>query len=279
MVTVKDIMVKLISGELSRKDLEANGWMCSVTQRINKIKQPRGGYINPKEFQQTVLDGGGIDDLFQVENVTPALVGITVDYLTRFMTGSSAREAFKISQLGAKNVQELELFEDLIACVKGLDDSSIDAAVKLSGFDSAYRAGIKAYRPVQNIKPDTATIKNIRTMVERSLAFFFFFFPKTLDGLTFEGGYTGYVVIGDGDFLTGDTIWDFKVSKKKLQSQHTLQLLMYWRMGLHSNHSEYYKTVKYLGVYNPRMNVVYRLNVEKIPEDTISKVEREVIGY
>ncbi len=279
MVTVKDIMVKLISGELSRKDLEANGWMCSVTQRINKIKQPRGGYINPKEFQQTVLDGGGIDDLFQVENVTPALVGITVDYLTRFMTGSSAREAFKISQLGAKNVQELELFEDLIACVKGLDDSSIDAAVKLSGFDSAYRAGIKAYRPVQNIKPDTATIKNIRTMVERSLAFFKVYGPKTLDGLTFEGGYTGYVVIGDGDFLTGDTIWDFKVSKKKLQSQHTLQLLMYWRMGLHSNHSEYYKTVKYLGVYNPRMNVVYRLNVEKIPEDTISKVEREVIGY
>ena len=53
---------------------------------------------------------------------------------------------------------------------------------------------------------------------------------------------------------------------------------MYWRMGLHSVHPEY-KRVKYLGVYNPRMNVVYRLDVSKISADVISTVESEVIGY
>lgn len=99
-----------------------------------------------------------------------------------------------------------------------------------------------------------------------------------LDGLTFEGGYTGYVATGDGDFLTDDTLWDFKVSKQKLQNKYTLQLLMYWRMGLHSVHPEY-RNVKYLGIYNPRMNVVYRLDVNNIPADVISTVETEVIGY
>lgn len=99
-----------------------------------------------------------------------------------------------------------------------------------------------------------------------------------MDGLTFEGGYTGYVATGDGDFLTDDTLWDFKVSKRKLQNKHTLQLLMYWRMGIHSIHPEY-KNVKYLGVYNPRMNVVYRLDVNLISEEVISEVESKVIGY
>ena len=135
-----------------------------------------------------------------------------------------------------------------------------------------------AYRPVEDIKPDAHTIENIRTMVERSQRFFEIYGPKVLDGLTFEGGYTGYVATGDGDFLTDDTLWDFKVSKRKLQNKHTLQLLMYWRMGIHSIHPEY-KNVKYLGVYNPRMNVVYRLDVNLISEEVISEVESKVIGY
>lgn len=83
---------------------------------------------------------------------------------------------------------------------------------------------------------------------------------------------------GDGDFLTKDTLWDFKVSKSRLQPRQTLQLLIYWRMGLHSIHEEY-QDVKYLGVYNPRQNVVYRLAVTQIPQDVIETVETDVIGY
>lgn len=278
MLTVEDVKNKVKSGELTLKDIVTNGWMCSVTRRIDKIKQPRGGYIRPKEFETIVLDGGGIDDLNPVENVSPSLVGMAVDYLTRFMSGTSAIDSFKISEMGSRVVQRKELFDQLLSNVNGLDDNSISAAVKLSGFDSAYRAGVMAYRPVQNINPNSDTVENIRTMVERSLRFLDQYGPKVMDGLTFEGGYTGYVSSGDGDFLTEDTLWDFKVSKKKLQSKYTLQLLMYWRMGLHSIHPEY-KNVKYLGVYNPRMNVVYLLDVSKIPEDVISTVETEVIGY
>ncbi len=278
MPTIEDVNGKLESGELTSADIIANGWMCSVTQRIGKVKQPRGGYIKPKAFAVTELDGGGIDDLNPSENVWPGLVGISVDYLTRFMSGTPVHEAFCISGYGAEAVGETKLFGALLKELTGLDDASIRAAVKLAGFDSAFRAGVMAYRPVQDIEPDTATVENIRTMVERSLRFFEAYGPVVKDGLTFEGGYTGYVAAGDGDFLTSDTLWDFKVSKQKLANKYTLQLLMYWRMGLHSVHPEY-ESVKYLGVYNPRQNLVYRLAVDDIPADVIEEVERDVIGY
>ena len=52
---------------------------------------------------------------------------------------------------------------------------------------------------------------------------------------TFEPtGYTKIVNAGDGDFLTKDTLWDFKVSKSKIDRKQTLQILMYWIMGKHS---------------------------------------------
>lgn len=43
-------------------------------------------------------------------------------------------------------------------------------------------------------------------------------------------------------------------------------------------HPEYGK-VRYLGVYNPRQNLVYRLAVDDIPAEVIEEVERDVIGY
>lgn len=49
-------------------------------------------------------------------------------------------------------------------------------------------------------------------------------------------------------------------------------------MGLHSIHPEF-KNIRYLGVYNPRLNIVSRIAVADIPSDIISQVEHEVIGY
>lgn len=112
----------------------------TAKQRIDMIKQPKGGYIKPSEFEKLRLDGGGIDDLNPNENIAPGTIGSTVDYLTRFMTGKIVREAFEISGRGAKIINKLDLFDNLVSCVHGLDDDSIIAAVRLSGFDPAYRA-------------------------------------------------------------------------------------------------------------------------------------------
>lgn len=251
---------------------------CSVTQRIKQIKQPRGGYVNPKNFDIKVLDGGTMDELHPVENVAPSLVGTAVDYMARFLTGADVEDAFRISFLGARNVDQEDLYETLLSHVTGLDDDSITAALRLVGFDVAFRADPWLYQPVMGIVPDAETIENVRTMINRSLRFFELYGPVVLSGLEFPGGYTDTVICGDGDFMTKDTLWDFKVSKQKLTSKQTLQLCMYWRMGLRSVHKEY-QSVKYLGVFNPRMNVVYRLDVGSISGDILHSVDTDVIGY
>lgn len=250
--------------------------MLSVTQRISQIKQPRGGYVNPRIFLQYPLET--INELNQEENIHPSLMGIVVDYLTRFMLGADAEDAFHISLLGAMKIGEMHLAMDLISNVKGLDDASVISACRLSGFDVCFRKGIEWYKPVELIDPDSDTIENIRIMVNRSLKFFEKYGPITKDGFTFEGAYTHIVSTGDGDFLTKDTLWDFKVSKAKPTSKHTLQLLMYFIMGKKSVHPEF-NSVKKLGIFNPRLNVVYQLDVGEIDSEVIDIVSDEIIGY
>lgn len=250
--------------------------MVPVTQRISKIKQPRGGYIKPKDFNVIKLN----DDimLYEEENIHSTLIGLVVDYLTRFIMGTSLKKAFRISFLGASRVNEDDYAEELLSGINGLDDSSIENACKLVGFDTAFRAGIATYKPVHNIQPDVSTISNIRNMVERSRSFNDNFGPIVKDGFTFEGGYTQLISSGDGDFLTETTLWDFKVSKKGPTNKHTLQLLIYYLMGVHSIHSEF-KQIEKLGIFNPRLNKVYLLEINAISNEIINEVNTTVIGY
>lgn len=268
------------------------GWeeilMSSVTKRISMVKQPYGGYLNKNQFDVSVIDDGKI--LNEKENISPSLIGLAVDYLTRFMMGASAKEAFKISLLGAscldlflnnasgKKGIALKNAEKLLKGVKGLDDKSVSNACKLVGYDVCFRASIMGYRPVEEINPDSDTIENTVIMVNRGLKFWKEYGPIIKDGFTFEGGYTDIVTAGDGDYLTKETLWDFKVSKDELKSKYTLQLLMYYIMGCHSIHSEFNKIEK-LGIFNPRKNKVYIANISLIDSEIIDEVSREVIGY
>ena len=248
----------------------------SVTRRIDEIAQPYGGYIKPKSFSIEHLGGDELDT--EYENVHPTLIGLAVDYMTRYMISESKEEAFRISLLGSTRVHEKDRALKLLNSITGLDDISICSAIKLAGYDVCVRAGVDAYTDVDEIKPDINTINNVRTMVERSINFFNKYGPIVKQGFTFEGGYTPLVGTGDGDYLTKDTLWDFKVSKLNLNTKQTLQLLMYWRLGLHSIHPEF-KSIQYLGIYNPRKDIVYRLNVNEISEEVIRKVDTDVIGY
>ena len=250
--------------------------MVSVTRRVTEVKQPRGGYIKPKEFSVIEISDG--IDLYPEENIHPTLIGIVVDYMTRFTLGTSLQDAFRVSLQGAFNIKEFEYASDLLNEIKGLDDNSIKNACKMVGYDIVYRAGAAAYTPVQNIEPDVHTISNVRTMIERSVAFNEKYGPIIKDGFTFEGGYNKTIDTGDGDFLTETTLWDFKVSKSGPTNKHTLQLLIYYLMGLRSIHPEF-KSIKELGVFNPRLNAVYLLDINDISPEILSEVSSEIIGY
>lgn len=259
--------------------------MYSVTGRIKDVKQPRGGYIKPSEFKTTELNDGKI--LNNEENVHASIIGMTVDYLTRFMIGTDLTEAFKISIIDVTLATKLGFTtaekeaKKYLRGIKGLDDVSIINACKMVTFDVWYRnpMGAMLAKTAKETNPDKATIDNIRIMVERSVKFFDKYGPITVDGFTFEpNGYTKTVSSGDGDFLTADTLWDFKVTKSKPTNKHTLQLLMYWIMGQHSGKPEY-KNLTKLGIFNPRLNIVYLFDMSNVSAETIADIEKNVICY
>ena len=250
--------------------------MVSVTKRIEQIKQPRGGYIPIKSFSSMELTPS--NELKPSENIPPQLIGLTVDYLTRLLLNPSAgaKEAFKISLMGANRANKLMLAKMLVDQIHDLDDQSIAAAINLVKYDSVLRSG---FIPEDTILvPDEDTLYNVKEMVTRSLNFFDEYGPMTLDSFTFPGGYTDKITSGDGDFLTADTLWDFKVLKTNIKPQHTLQLLTYYLMGLHAGISEF-NSIKSLGIFNPRQNLVYQLQIESIPQKIITAVSQDVIGY
>lgn len=259
--------------------------MYSVTQRIKQVKQPKGGYIKPSDFETIKIVDGLI--LNENENIHATVIGMAVDYLTRFCMGTPVKEAFKISIQGAVLAETmfeqsgtLKKVEGLLSEIKGFDKKSIINACKMVTYDVWFRNPMGAImaKGADETNPDTDTVKNIEIMVKRSIEFFKEYGPITTDGFTFEGGYTDTVSSGDGDFLTKDTLWDFKVSKNKPNKDHTLQLLMYYIMGNHSIHKEF-EEIKKLGIFNPRLNIVYLLEISDIPKEVLEIVEKDVIGY
>lgn len=265
--------------------------MVAVTQRIKEVKQPRGGYLHPNTFHKREFDDGVI---LSPESLRPTVTGLTVDYLFRStLPQTSVNEAFRISLLGAKYTGYFPHAQSLLSKVTGLDDDSIISAAKLTNYDGSYRTGyMPNYDPADNVNPNSEDIENIRTMVHRTQKFFSTFEPVTVDGFTFiensvdKSGFTPIIHAGDGDFLTAHGLWDLKVSKKPPTSAHTLQLLIYRLMGLHSMGDDgspmydgNFQAIEHLGIFNPRLNIAYTLNVEEIPQEVIRIVEDEIIGY
>lgn len=255
-----------------------------VTVRIGQIKQPYGGYLKGTDFVKTKL-GPGIEELYPDENIPPQIIGAVVDYLTKFMIGVPVNRSFpsrqvtKVidKQLGNDNYyfDQAIKYEKTISKrgrTNGLSNKSIITAIKLA---------VLAFTPtyIESMDPNEHTIENVRTMVTRSLNLFDKYGVGDIEtDLTFDGGYTNVVSNGNLDFKTDDTILDIHVLKtERLDKRYTLQVLMYWILGLNSYEWAIYPEIKYLAVYNPRFNILYRIETSKISKDTIKAVENDVL--
>ena len=269
--------------------------MATVVERASKVSQPYGGYIPLKSFERV-----SINDEFTLnvdENVDGQLIGSAVEYLTRFLFMpqdnspiSNMLKAFDVSLRGAAIAREffgisdaVDVYREIFARMAQSDrEGIITNACKLVTFDAWYRNPLQAVpNAYKTVNPDKATIENIHIMLKRSVSFF-----RERGGIVQSGfdfapyGYTSTVSNGDGDFLTADTLWDMKVyrASTKITKKQTLQVLMYWIMGQHSG-QEVFKSITKIGLYNPRMNAAYILDVSKIPQDIIREVEDKVICY
>lgn len=265
----------------------------TVTQRANQYKQPRGGFIpvaslNTKQFKD--------DEFLPIasENITPSFMGLVVDYLTRFEVTGDVVGSFGIPEIGAHNVDllaaqktghpyngNMKRFKELTSQIKGLDDQSIQCAIQLVNYDIAYRMDPSYYVPRPKYQANQVTLEHVQKMVKRGAQFLHAAAkggPIMVD-FDFPGAYTKTVVNGDGDYLTKSGLWDFKVSKAKPTNKFTLQILMYYIMGMHSENQSYFETVKQLGLFYPRQNLLYLINVSDISKSTMATVTNDVIGY
>lgn len=251
-----------------------------VTLRVRQISQSRGGWLPAGRFSRIALSDPV--SLRARENVSASVVGLGVDYLTRLMYSGDVHDSFATSLQGAMAAGMGPEASRLLSRIGGLSDESVRAALDLVRFDQVARRG-PAGTPLFGVMgshdvADDATCWNVRRMVQRSCRFLDAFGSVVWEGFTFEGGYTPVVSYGDGDFLTGDTLWDMKTLRREPTSDHTLQLLCYWLMGLHSIHPEY-RRIRWIGFYNPRLDVVYRCSVASLPWPVLRRVCVHVIGY
>lgn len=271
--------------------------MATVTERIEQIEQPDGGYLPLSNFEKIKFEDSVT--LNESENVSGNLIGLAVEYMTRFqfgdpekLPGQLAFKAFEVSLRGAAIAQHYfkqkgaldniarELLVDF-TCAEDISGKII-AACKMVAFDVWYRNPLNGVpNAYKLVNPDPATIENIRIMFERSCKFFTEYSPVVKSGFDFAPyGYTSTVDKGDGDFLSADTLWDMKVYRPttKIKKDDTLQILMYWVMGQHSG-QEIFKSMRKIGIYNPRMNTAYILDMQKVKPEVIQAVENEIICY
>lgn len=223
------------------------------------IEQPEGGHILPKPFEVTPL-GDGSNTLNPEENVSLDLVASAVGYMTRVMSGEPTESVFGFPLFVARRIGggafAVEV-QHLIDDINGLDDGSIINALRLSGCGDRFLADPENYQPLEEIDPDEATIQNVRTMVKRLLRFFDAYDVKS---------------------PMSDTLWDLNVSTLRPTEAQTLQLLIAWRKRLRSPLT-WWHDFKYLGIYNSRLDKVYRISVDAIPDDLINEIDRDVLGY
>ena len=258
----------------------------TVTQCTKYLRQPNRGYIPITLFEKKSFDDN--KTLCINENISKSIVGLCVDYLTRYMVDKNKEKAFEISLRGLSLMPEVvrreigfyESAEEVLRDINGLDETSIKRACLLCCFDQCYRVGISYYNGfnINMALPDENTINNIRIMVERACSFINSYGSIKEYGYTFDGGYSNKILKGDGDFLTEDTIWDMKVSTKPINIIWTLQIILYWILGKHSK-QDCFKTINKIGIFNPRENVLYIAKISDVPTETIKDIEDDVIGY
>lgn len=198
--------------------------------------------------------------------------------LTRWRYSGDIYDAFKFPLSIASNVEKEDECKAYVDNIKDLSDKSIENACRAVIFEKYNNIKIPS-KESSEIHVDFETCENIRIMVSRGMTFFETYGPITKSRFTFEGGgYTETVDSGYGNFLTDDTLWDFKVSKKPPKKEHILKLMMYYIMGKHSNQN-CFKKINKIGIFNPRLNCVYTLDVGTIDKTVIEQIEKDVICY
>lgn len=251
--------------------------MSSIMEVVKRTKQPEEGYLRFRDLVKTPMDGD--ETLVDEDDIDLGVIGVVVDSLVRLTNGTPKELAFRQSILHAGEVNDEERALQLLESIKGLDDSSIINACKLGGYGVIFGYGMDDYTTVDKMMPSENTINDIRVLVDRCNNFFKTYEDVRKTTFKFTNAYTSQITEGYGDFLTDTMLVTIKYSRKELTEEDTLKLLIYYVMSVRSTDERDFKTIKEIGIFNPRTNLFYSIQVDKIPESIINTIKDDVVGY
>lgn len=88
--------------------------------------------------------------------------------------------------------------------------------------------------------------------------------------------YKSETIYVDYDYLTEDSLIDMKVLNKKIPNKHTLQIILYWIIGMKSD-NKHFSNVKHSKFYNPRLNVEYQFDLDDLTPQLLKPILEEVL--
>ena len=254
--------------------------MASINGRANKVKQPRGGYINPRMFHGVRMN----EDFLITDNwnIHKSLVNNAVDGLTKVVLGTNPQIVFKEELSALKVAEDSKIVNNddfsNICEITGINKVSIINACKLVAFGIWGKNAASTTIAPRVLIPSADTIMDISKMVKRNIKMFDKCKGVLANSFTFGDGYTKLVDNGYGGYITNGTIWDVKVSLNGITSKDTLKIVMQYIMGNHSSNS-IFKNISRVGIFNSRLNVAYILKVSEIHPTIIREIESDVLGY
>ncbi|MCS4537127.1 hypothetical protein NXS15_03245 [Mycoplasma sp. CSL7475-4] len=314
--------------------------MATVTNFVEKYKQPRGGFLPPKDWQSLSIPNTQPANEELLSGLHYATTGLVVEYLASFYfvptknyEHNQSDNEQQLAQWWSKetfNHYALQPFEQsefhypLNVSLKGFklhhklwnstlrddigyswwDQENIDNNIALiyflAQFDSVYRARFHNFyvKPLlpSNEKYDDLTKKQkqdyfqaikdqisheqqeqIKLMSQNIVKTYKYLLDisstKQLHlGFDIKGAENDIITAGDGDAIVGEYLIDIKTKKTGFTPKHTLQVLIYYLMGLNSYNEEQFQKVKYLALYNPKSNIFNYIAIKDIPVSIIDDI-------
>lgn len=256
--------------------MSKGGKMTSLKERLAQMEVSEEAYLELDKFTVNDLNDG--IKLNDEENIKPALVASAAKALARILNGTPNVKAFELSLKVAEALGQKQVAEQLLLSITSSNDPSVINATKLVSYEMALKSKAKDYQTIDQIDPDKDTIFNIRTMVTRGLLFLDQFGPMVKEAFGFGGAYTDEVTRDEADFLSQDSLWNFSYSTEEPSQEEILLLFSCYQLGKHTGQDEF-KEIKKLGIFNPRFNKTYQINLADIPARTMLAIEKDVLGY
>lgn len=201
------------------------------------------------------------------EFMLPTILRAAVKYMTIFLLNDSNKLAFTPLLFGAEgrgeDVQKnMESAKRLIEKINGLDDESIINLCKLSVFDDWNE---NLFRFITEAAPPSeSAIQNIRTMIERNVAFW------KENGLS-KGAYgllvpDGITETGGTAFFDDDSLEGLVHEREDLDTACWLNLFWYWYLA-ETYSKPYSDSERTVTVFHPALNTAVRLQMKNTAEE------------